>query len=132
MDVDDVFVRDPVAYRIVRCKCAVKPLPVKSGFGCKCSACGAVCRNCIGFGFLAAPTKRVHEVLGRIRSRINRQTKNRGRPPGYVRLVHVDVRTLLRKWRSEGEDHWIREVVDPGPPVRIFDTIVVIDRRRER
>lgn len=77
-------------------------------------------------------TKRVHEILGRIRSRIKRQTKNRGRPPGYVRLVYVDVRVLLRKLRSESEDHWIREFVDPGPPVRVFDTIVVIDRRRER
>lgn len=131
MDVDDEFVRDISAYRVVGCECLVNPVAPAKGCGCKCSTCGKQCKGCIGFGFPAPPTKRVHEVLGRIRSRIKRQRRNRGRPPGYVRLVSTDVRALLRKWRSEESEHWIRGIVDPGPPVRVFDVIVIVDRRRE-
>jgi hypothetical protein len=40
-----------------------------------------------------------------------------------------EVRILVRKRRAEARDHWIHEYVDPGPPVRVFDVIVVTDRR---
>ncbi len=132
MDVDDEFVRDSSAYRIKGCACTVDPVAPKIGCGCRCPECGKHCRGCVGFGFTAPPTKRVHEILGRIRTRIKRHRKSRGRPPGYVRLEGIDVRALLQKWRSEGSEHWIRGVVDPGPPVKIFDVIVVVDRRKER
>jgi len=67
-----------------------------------------------------------------VRTRVKRFTRLRGRPPGYVRLEEHDARELTRKWEMEAETHWIREYVDPGPPLRVFDLIVVIDRRRDR
>lgn len=130
MDVDDYFCRDPAQYRRMGCRCAVDPAPPKVDFGCLCPSCGAQCRECSGYGFSDPPVKRVHQILSRVRSRIRRRVRTRGNPPGFVRLTQVEIRTLLRKREDEDADHWIKEYVEPGPPVRVMDVIVVVDRRK--
>ena len=131
MDLDDEFVRQRMEPRRMACGCVSRPEPPKVDFGCLCSSCGAQCRECPGFGFAAPPVKRVHQILSRVRSQIRRRTRVRGHPPGFVRLTRIEIRLLLRKRKAELFDHWIRDFVEPGPPVRVYDVIVVADRRRE-
>lgn len=130
MDVDDAFVPDPREWRRIGCDCAAVPVPALVAFGCRCDACGATCRECPGFGYVAPPARSCQEILSRVAAGINRRVRSRGRPPGYVRLAGSEVGVLLRKRRVESADHWIRECVDPGPPVRVFDVLVVVDRRQ--
>jgi len=132
MDVDDPFVRDPEEYRRMTCECETPPAPPEVSFGCRCPSCGAQCRECSGFGYAAPPIRRVHQILSYVRSQIRRRVRTRGHPPGYVRLTRDEIRVLQRKRRLEDVDHWIHEYVDVGPPVRVFDVIVVVDRRKER
>jgi hypothetical protein len=132
MDVADEFLRaHPHLYRRRGCGCAVLPVPPLVGSGCRCAACGARCTQCLGFGYAAPPIKRVAQILSRVRSQIRRRTRQRGFPPGFVRLTCFDVRALLRKLEAEDATHWIHTYVDAGPPVRVFDVLIVTDRRRE-
>jgi hypothetical protein len=132
MDLDDAFsVYRGLEPRKMACACAARPEPSTVDCGCVCGACGASCRECPGFGYAAPPVKRVHQILSRVRSQIRRRTRTRGHPPGFVRLTRIEIRLLLRKRKGEEVDHWIRDFVDPGPPVRVYDVIVVADRRRE-
>lgn len=132
MDVDDIFVlTQNLEPRRMACECAAAPAPVLVDHGCRCTACGKQCRECPGFGHAAPQVKRVHQILSRVRSQIRRRTRTRGHPPGFVRLSRIEIRLLLRKRKHEEEDHWIRAFVEPGPPVRVYDVIVVTDRRRE-
>jgi hypothetical protein len=130
MDVDDEFFRDPTAYRRMGCSCASEPGAPATAHGCVCTGCGARCLECPGFGYAQAPEKRFHQILSRARSIIRRKVRTRGRPPGYLRLTVDEIRVLVRKRRAEDPQHWINEYVDLGPPVRLFDVIVVIDRRK--
>lgn len=130
LDVDDVLrERLGLVPRRMECACARDPLPVRVGHGCLCSGCGAQCTECPGYGYAQAPEKRFHQILSRVRTTINRRLKVRGRPPGFVRLPAADIGVLVRKRRSEEGDHWIHAYVDVGPPVRVFDVIVIADRR---
>jgi hypothetical protein len=129
MDVDDAFA-DPGSYRLRGCGCAANPTPVSVGSGCACGDCGGKCGLCPGFGFAQAPERRFHQILSRVRSVVRRSVRTAGRPPGFVRLSLAEIRVLARKRRAEATDHWIYDYVDLGPPVRIFDVIVVADRRK--
>jgi hypothetical protein len=128
MDVDDEYA-DPRRYRKMACACAAPPAPPLVAFGCRCEACGSPCRECPGFGFASPPEKNCQQILSRVRSLINRRVRAGGRPPGYIRLSWNEVRVLSRKRRAETREHWISEYVDLGPPVRVFDVIIVVDRR---
>lgn len=129
MDVDDGFAV-PGDYRKMACGCEALPSVPLVACGCRCDDCGATCRECPGFGFAQAPEKHYHQILSRVRSIIRRRVRSHGRPPGFVRLDRNEIRVLVRKRRAEDRDHWIRMYVDVGPPVRVFDVIVVIDRRK--
>lgn len=128
MDVDDAYAA-PGTYRKMACRCDALPAPPLVAFGCRCDSCGTPCRECPGFGFASPPERNCQQILSRARAVINRQVRVRGRPPGYIRLSWNEIRVLMRKRRAETRDHWICEYVDPGPPVRLFDVIVVVDRR---
>lgn len=128
MDVDDRCA-DPRLWRKMACDCPALPTPPIVRHGCLCP-CGAQCLECPGFGYAQAPEKRFHQILSRVRSVIRRRVRTRGRPPGYVRLSREEIRVLVRKRRAEDADHWICDYVEVGPPVRIFDVIVVTDRRK--
>jgi hypothetical protein len=129
MDVDDRFLSDAAEYRQMVCGCDLPPSPPLVDCGCRCGACGATCRECPGFGFASPPERNCQEILSRVRAVINRRCRAIRRPPGFVRLGDNEVRQLLRKRRAEDRTHWIHEYVEPGPPVRVFDVLVVIDRR---
>ena len=128
MDVDDACA-DPRLWRKMVCDCEALPGPPNVRHGCLC-ACGAQCLECPGWGYAQAPEKRFHQILSRVRSVIRRRVRTRGSPPGFVRLSKQEIRVLVRKRRAEDSDHWICDYVDIGPPVRIFDVIVVRDRRK--
>lgn len=128
MDVDDNLA-DPRNFRKMACACDSKPTPPLVAFGCRCELCGSTCRECPGFGFASPPEKNCQQILTRVRSIIRRRFRKVGHPPGYVRLTRNEIRVLTRKRRAETRGHWIHEYVDPGPPVRVFDVIVVVDRR---
>lgn len=132
MDVDDPFLRDPDAYRRRGCRCGVSPIPPEVGFGCRCPRCGKLCRRCPGFGYVLPPVRQTHQILSSIRSFIRRRVRTRGCPPGFVRLRVEEVDALLRKLAEERKGHWIRDCVEPGPPARVFDVLVVEDLRRVR
>lgn len=131
MDVDDDRA-DPRLRRKMGCDCDALPIPPIVAHGCLCQDCGAQCRECPGWGFAQAPEKRFLEILTRVRSIIRRRVRRSGRPPGFVRLPRREIRVLVRKRRSEDPDHWINDYIDLGPPVRVFDVIVVTDMRRMR
>ncbi len=128
MDVDDDFAT-PDVYRRMACACAANPAAPLVSFGCRCEACDATCRECPGFGFAAPPERNCQQILSRVRAVINRRSRSNRRPPGFVRLSKSEIRVLVRKRRAESRGHWIHEYVDPGPPVRVFDVLVVVDRR---
>lgn len=130
MDVDDDFRTDPADYRRMGCECAVEPCAPAVSFGCLCPSCGATCKDCPGFGYAEPPQRKFHHILSRIRSQIRRRERRRGHPPCYVRVVEADIRVLLRKRLSEEADHWIHSHIDLGPPLRIYDVIVIADRRK--
>jgi hypothetical protein len=129
MDVDDDFVL-PRDYRTMACDCRVNPSPPLVLSGCRCTSCNATCRECPGYGFVQAPEKRFHQILTRVRSMIRRRVRIKGSPPGYVRLSNNEIRVLVRKRRAEDSGHWINDYVDLGPPIRVFDVLVVPDRRK--
>jgi len=131
MDVDDNFALQAGRLRKMACDCPTPPDRPLVDRGCRCPSCGATCKECPGYGYASPPVKRVHQILSRVRSQIRRRTRVRGNPPGFVRLTMIEIRLLLRKRRNEETHHWIRDFVDPGPPVRVYDVIVVVDRRRE-
>lgn len=132
MDIDDDYVLSgKIEPRLMKCNCKSIPIAPRVDFGCQCPMCKSKCKKCPGFGYSTPPLKRVHQILSRVRSQIKRRTRSKGCPPGYVRLTIIEIRLLLRKYRNEDCDHWIREFVEPGPPVRIYGVIVVVDRRRE-
>lgn len=130
MDVDDPFVRDPGDCRRMGCDCRSIPTAPEVDYGCLCPDCGATCLECVGFGYAAPPVRKFHQILSRVRGQIRRRTRVRGNPPGYVRLSEGEIGVILRKRTEEDEGHWIHEVVELGPPMRIFDVIVVRDRRK--
>lgn len=130
MDVADEFLADPSRYRRRACGCGSFPEPPRTGAGCRCPVCGADCRLCGGFGVLAPSAVRVHRILSRVRSQLRRRTRLTGRPPGFVRLAPTEVRALLGKREAEETGHWIRDYVEPGPPLRVFDVIIVVDGRK--
>lgn len=130
MDVDDHRFPDRRYWRKRACDCPTLPAAPLVRHGCRCEECGARCLECPGFGFAQAPEKHFHQILSRVRSIIRRRVRSRGRPPGFVRLPIAEIRVLVRKRRAEDQAHWINEYVDLGPPVRIFDVIVVADRRK--
>ena len=84
-----------------------------------------------GFGYTVPPVKRVHQILAHVRGQIRRRTRLRGHPPGFVYLKRLEISLLLRKRKAELPDHWIRDFVEIGPPVRVYGVLVVADRRRE-
>jgi hypothetical protein len=129
MDVDDDRA-DPRLARLMACECPALPTKPTVECGCLCPSCGSQCKECPGFGFAQAPEKRFLEILTRVRSIIRRRVRTGGRPPGFVRLARAEIRVLVRKRRAEDPDHWINEYVDLGPPVRVFDVLVVTDRRK--
>lgn len=133
IDVDDVFYAgDTRRFRILACDCAVLPVaPAESDFGCVCGDCRQKCRRCSGFGYAKPPTRRFHEILTRVRSQIRQRVRIRGVPPGFVRLTHDEIDVVMRKFRAEDHGHWVRDYVAPGPPVRVFDVLVVRDSRKE-
>jgi hypothetical protein len=128
MDVDDRYA-DPRHWRTMACGCAESPTAPTTAHGCRCPACAAQCLECPGFGYAQAPEKRFHEILTHVRSVIRRRVRRCGRPPGFVRLARPEIRVLVRKRRAEDPDHWINDYVELGPPVRVFDVLVVTDRR---
>lgn len=130
MDVDDPFRLDPLEYRRIGCGCAVDPTPSTVEHGCVCPSCSARCLECPGFGYTQIPEKKFYQILSHARSIVRRKVRTRGRPPGFLRLTVEEIRVLIRKRRAEDPDHWINEYVDLGPPVRIFDVPVVVDRRK--
>lgn len=130
MDVDDNLA-DPRFWRKMACECGEKPTAPRMAHGCLCPACAKQCFECPGFGFAQEPEKRFIKILTHVRSVIRRRVRTVGRPPGYVRLTTAEIRVLVRKRRAEDSDHWINDYVDVGPPVRVFDVIVVEDRRRK-
>ncbi len=130
MDVDDNLLPDPREYRLRGCKCVVDPGPPLVEYGCICTSCDTKCRKCPGFGYAKAPEKRFYQILSRARSVIRRKVRTCGRTPGYLRLSNAEVRVLIRKRNAEDPDHWINECFEVGPPVRIYDVIVVVDRRK--
>lgn len=130
MDVDDLFAIEPATWRNRVCACVSMPIRPGQFHGCLCPLCGAQCKECTGFGFAKAPPRRFHQILSRVRSQINRRMRVRGAPPGYVRLNENEIGTILRKFSEEDQAHWINEYVDPGPPLRIFDVIIIRDRRK--
>jgi hypothetical protein len=129
MDYDDDFLADPSGYRRMACACAAAPAAPLVSFGCRCEACDSTCRECPGFGFAAPPERNCQQILSRVRAVINRRVRSNRRPPGFVRLSRNEIRVLVRKRRAEARSHWIHEYVDPGPPVRVFDVLVIVDRR---
>jgi hypothetical protein len=131
MDVDDGFAQ-PRTWRRMACGCAERPVAVEVEHGCRCPSCSSQCRECPGFGFAEVPERKFLQILRRIRSVIRRGVRRRGRPPGFVRLAVEDVRVIGRKRRAEDRDHWIHDYVEPGPPLRIFDVMIVTDKRRKR
>lgn len=132
MDVEDEFLRHSRAWRRRTCRCAALPARPRESYGCRCSRCGSVCRQCPGYGYPEPPARRYHQILTYIRSRIRRRLRVHGYPPGFVRVIPEDAAALTRKRDAEAEEHWIREYVDPGPPLRVFDVLVVEDVRRDR
>jgi len=131
MDLDDAFVMERMEPRTRACACKSVPVASSTSYGCVCPVCRSECRECPGFGYAAPPKKRVHQILSRVRGQIRRRMRIHGRPPGFVRLTFLEIRQLLRKRSAEEADHWIRDFVEPGPPLRVYDVIVVTDRRRE-
>lgn len=129
MDVDDAFVAAG-AERRMGCRCAASPVAPSTDRGCICSKCGARCKECIGFGFAAPPPRRFHRIMSRIRSQIRRRTSLSGSPPGFVRIHLDEINVLLSKVEGEDAGHWAAQFVDPGPPMRVFDVIIIRDRRR--
>lgn len=133
MDVDDLLrARLGMKPRLMACRCQVPPEPPRVDFGCFCPRCGAACKECSGFGHVRPPEKNFHQVMTRVRGLIGRHVRTRGQPPGFVRLAQDEVDALTRKRTVEADDHWIVDYVDLGPPLRLFDVIVVVDRRRKR
>lgn len=130
MDIDDPFVTEVRGCRLMGCSCQAVPEPPEVDHGCLCPSCSSQCKECIGFGYAAPPVKRFHQILSRVRSQIRRRVRVRGNPPGFVRLSEEEIRVILRKRTSEDEDHWVRDFVELGPPIRVFDVIVVRDRRK--
>ena len=131
MDVDDAFRADPADYRRLGCDCAVDPVAPATDAGCACPSCGSSCRECPGFGFATPPEKRFFEIISRVRALTRRRVRARGQVPGYVRLLPSEVRVLVRKVRSESPGHWVGEYVDLGPPIKVFDMIIIPDWRRK-
>lgn len=127
MDVNDPIIRE---YRIRRCACTLIPARPKQGAGCVCPRCGKTCRQCSGHGWVERSTKQFHRILSAVRAEIARRVRTRGHPPGYVRLSAVEIEVLLNKQVNEEAGHWIAGYVDPGPPLRVFDVLIVCDRRR--
>lgn len=124
MDVDDYFKKENT-YRLMNCRCKTFPKKAKINFGCLCSRCKRTCRECIGFGWVNPPNKKVNNILRSIKTRIRMNKK----PPGFIRVRENDINILLAKRKNESEDHWIRDYVDIKP-LRIFDILVVVDRRK--
>lgn len=127
MDVDD-----PQANLIRKMACVhnAEPQTPTEGSGCSCSTCGVTCRECIGFGFVSIAPRRCQEILTAIRSQILRAMKVKGRPPGFVRLRDPEIEVVRRKFRSEDDSHWVKWLVRDGPPLRIYDVMVVSDIRK--
>lgn len=123
MDVDDLFKIDE--YRRINCKCKTYPTLPKKDYGCRCEKCKKTCRQCIGFGWVNPPNKKVNNILRAIKTRL----KMHNLPPGFIRVRENDIKILLAKRKNEADDHWIRDYVDIEP-LRIFDILVVIDRRK--
>jgi hypothetical protein len=132
MDIDDDYVLSgKIKPRLMKCSCKSIPTAPKVDYGCQCPSCKSKCKKCPGFGYSTPPLKRVHQILSRVRSQIKRSDRSKGHPPGFIRLSIIEIRLLLRKHHNEDNDHWIRDIVEPGPPVKIYGVIVVEDRRRE-
>lgn len=130
MDDEDEWCTLSGQFRRRGCSCVVSPIPPETGIGCQCPRCGSTCRKCPGFGFAQPQPRRPHRIVSAVRSQIKRLVRLRGSPPGFVRLAPVEVEALLRKLGDEDVDHWIHQVVDAGPPLRVFDVLIVRDRRR--
>lgn len=130
MDIDDPYVTDLASARKMGCQCAIEPIKPNIDHGCQCPGCGSRCKECIGHGYAVPPVKRFHQILSRIRSQIRRRVIVKGHPPGFIRLTEAEINVILRKRMAEDEDHWVRHFVDVGPPVRVFDVLIVKDRRK--
>lgn len=117
--------RDPSTFRRMGCGCDSDPVRVRHDHGCRCSSCGEVCRECPGMGWARPQRPRAHKVIDRVRKLIRLGTENRGAPPEILRLTRKEIGSVVHKWHEDDEDNEIRKIVDVGPPLRIYNTVIV-------
>lgn len=127
MDTDDALVVTP---RVVGCRCRAGTVRPRVGLGCTCAACKHHCKLCSGFGSQnQVAVISVNSILTKVHRRAS-QLLAVGRPLPFVRITTDEILAIMRKVSNEDSSHYIHEMVDPGPPMRVFGVLVVEDWRK--
>lgn len=124
--------RDPSTFRHMRCKCDVDPVEpqrLPGASGCVCPICGAHCKKCSGF-WVQRSEPCFHRTLRRALDLIDRGNRFKKRPPDYVRMGEDEIDVLREKVLGEDSNHMVHQIIDPGPPLRVYGVVVIADKRR--